>query len=166
MPVRINLKELFGSDSQELTVDKLNFNFNKLLSLGIGLEGVQGITGGTGSAGPSGIQGNQGDKGNQWFVGTDDPNNGQTFNDLMDEDFYVLSDNSQIWQYDLLNDSWVVIVDIGSIVSDYLAASGTTFVRGFGEGSPQDNRFIMFPNRGNTENNLNNDSIGIRFNEQ
>ena len=159
MPVRINLKELFGSDSQELTVDKLNFNFNKLLSLGIGLEGVQGITGGTGSAGPSGIQGNQGDKGNQWFVGTTNPN-GQTFPGIMDDDFYVLSDNSQIWQYDLLNDSWVVIVDIGSIVSNYLAASGTTFVRGFGEGSPQDNRFIMFPNRGNTVNNLNNDSIG------
>ena len=26
MPVRINLKELFGSDSQINTVDKLNFN--------------------------------------------------------------------------------------------------------------------------------------------
>ena len=29
MPTRINLKELFGSDSQGVTVDKLNFNFNK-----------------------------------------------------------------------------------------------------------------------------------------
>lgn len=149
MPVRINLKELFGSDSQTITIDKLNFNFNKLLELGIGLEGVRGITGETGSIGPSGIKGDQGDKGNQWFVGTSDPNT-TIFPGLMNEDFYVLSDNSQIWQYDELTDNWVVIVDLGGIVNTYLNTAGTTFVRGFGEGSPQDSRYIMFPNRGNT----------------
>jgi hypothetical protein len=148
MPVRINLKELFGSDSQINTVDKLNFNFNKLLSLGIGLEGAPGITGGTGSIGPSGLQGLQGDKGNQWFVGSSDPNS-QTFVDLMDEDFYMNTDDSQIWQYDEVTDTWTLLIDLGGIVNNYLASSGSTFVRGFGDGSPQDSRYIMFPNRGN-----------------
>ncbi len=159
MPVRINLKELFGSDSQTVTIDKLNFNFNKLLELGIGLEGIQGITGGTGSIGPSGIKGDQGDKGNQWFVGTSDPNL-TTFPGLMDEDFYVLSDNSQIWQYDELTDTWNIIVDLGGIVNNYLNTAGTTFVRGFGEGSPQDSRYIVFPNKGNTLTDQQGDSIG------
>ena len=36
MPIRINLKEIFPSDSQDITVDKLNFNYNKLLALGVG----------------------------------------------------------------------------------------------------------------------------------
>jgi len=159
MPVRINLKELFGSDSQTITVDKLNFNFNKLLELGIGLEGVKGVTGGTGSIGPSGIKGDQGDKGNQWFVGTSDPN-ATTFPGLMDEDFYVLSDNSQIWQYDELTNTWNIIVDLGGIVNNYLNTAGTTFVRGFGEGSPQDSRYIMFPNRGNSITDQQGDKIG------
>ena len=159
MPVRINLKELFGSDSQEISVDKLNFNFNKLLSLGIGLEGAKGLTGGTGSLGPSGVQGEKGEKGNQWFVGNSDPNL-LTFPGLLDEDFYVLSDNSQIWQYDLVSDTWNVLIDLGGIVNNYLASSGSTFVRGFGEGSPQDNRFIMFPNRGNTVIDQQEDSLG------
>jgi hypothetical protein len=157
MPVRINLKELFGSDSQEITVDKLNFNFNKLLSLGIGLEGVKGLTGGTGSIGPAGVKGAKGDKGNQWFVGSDDPNV-QTFTGLMDDDFYVLSDNSQIWQYDLITDTWNVVIDLGGIVNDYLNSAGTTFVRGFGDSSPQDSRYIVFPNRGNTVPDQDNDN--------
>ena len=41
MPIRINLKELFPADSQEITVDKLNFNFNKLLELAIGEQGLR-----------------------------------------------------------------------------------------------------------------------------
>ena len=159
MPVRINLKELFGSDSQTNTVEKLNFNFNKLLELGIGLQGARGITGGTGSIGPSGIKGDQGDKGNQWFVGSSDPNI-TTFPGLMDEDFYVLTDNSQIWQYDELTNTWNVIVDLGGIVNNYLNTAGTTFVRGFGEGSPQDSRYIMFPNRSNTTTDQQQDKIG------
>lgn len=159
MPVRINLKELFGSDSQELTVDKLNFNFNKLLELGVGLKGARGITGGTGSIGPHGVQGLKGDKGNQWFVGSGNPN-GQSFPNLMDEDFFVNSDQSQIWQYDIDTDSWVVVVDISAIVTNFLAISGTTFVRGYGNTSPHDSRYIVFPNRGNSTIDFNGDGLG------
>ena len=158
MPVRINLKELFGSDSQEISIDKLNFNFNKLLELGIGLKGAPGITGGQGAIGPAGVIGLKGDKGNQWFVGSGNPNS-QVFPGLMDEDFFANSDDSQIWQYDLATDNWGIIIDLENIVVNYLSTSGTTFVRGYGEGSPDDSRYIVFPNRGNTLSDLTGDNF-------
>jgi hypothetical protein len=158
MPVRINLKELFGSDSQEISIDKLNFNFNKLLELGIGLKGATGISGVQGAIGPSGPVGLKGDKGNQWFVGSGNPNT-QTFTDLMDEDFFANSDNSQIWQYDLSSDTWNIIIDLEGIVNTYLTTSGSTFVRGYGDISPSDSRYIMFPNRGNTISDVTGDQF-------
>ena len=51
MPIRINLKELFSADDQAITVDKINFNFNKLLDLGIGDQGKRGFSGIEGAAG-------------------------------------------------------------------------------------------------------------------
>ena len=73
MGVIINLKEIFAADGQEIFTDKINFNFNKLLELGIGEQGDQGIQGPAGAAGPAGIQGPDGERGNKWFVGVGDP---------------------------------------------------------------------------------------------
>jgi hypothetical protein len=148
MPVRINLKELFGSDSQEITIDKLNFNFNKLLELGVGLKGDRGLTGPEGPAGPIGPIGPKGDTGNYWFVGTGDPNSLSL--DPADEDFYIDSDSSQIWQYDELSDTWSILIDLEGVVNDYLVVNGSPFVRGFGSSSPQDSRYITFTTRGGT----------------
>lgn len=159
MPIRINLKELFGSDSQEVTVDKVNFNFNRLLELGIGLDGPVGITGPIGGAGPSGPIGPQGDRGNYWFVGAGNPNL-SSFPTANHEDFYINSDDSQIWQYDANTDTWNLLIDLGGVVNNYLATQGTTFVRGFGEGSPADSRFIVFPNRGNSTTDFTGDKQG------
>lgn len=158
MPVRINLKELFGSDSQEITVDKLNFNFNKLLELGVGLKGERGLTGPQGPAGPIGPIGPQGDKGNYWFVGTGDPN-GLAL-DPADEDFYIDTDSSQIWQYDIDTDSWSILIDLEGVVNDYLIVNGSPFVRGFGSSSPQDSRYITFTTRGGTAIDQSGDSKG------
>ena len=88
MPIRINLKEIFPSDSQDITVDKLNFNFNKLLALGIGDQGDQGTSGPQGAAGPIGLSGTQGLRGSSWFVDAGDPNT-LTFVDLLDQDLYL-----------------------------------------------------------------------------
>lgn len=159
MPIRINLKELFGSDSQGVIVDKLNYNFNKLLELGIGLPGEKGISGIQGPAGPAGPAGPVGTSGNKWFVGSGNPN-GQTFAGLQDGDFYLRSDNSEIWQYDETSNSWTNIVDLEGVVNDYLTLSGSTFVRGIGDVSPSDDRFIVFPNRGNDATAVSTDGIG------
>jgi len=159
MPIRINLKELFDSDAQEITVDKINFNFNKLLELGIGLPGPTGITGSLGAAGPLGPQGLQGDDGNKWFVGSGNPNS-NTFIDLQDNDFYIDVDNSTIYQYDAATNTWELLIDLETVVNNYLAASGATFIRGLGDASPLDNRYILFPNRGNTASDSASDMIG------
>lgn len=148
MAVIINLKELFASDAQEIYVDKVNFNFNKLLELGIGQPGPQGITGPLGSAGPQGIQGDDGIRGNKWFVGTGDPN-GQTFQDLMIGDFYLETASSSVYQYQGSPATWIQVTDFTSIVNNIISGSVTPFVRGFGEGSPDDDRFITFVRHGN-----------------
>lgn len=148
MPIRINLKELFGSDPQGVTVDKINFNFNKLLELGVGLPGPKGLTGPQGSAGPIGLTGPQGNRGTLWFIGTGNPNS-QTFTGLMDGDFYLNTTNSEIWQYNETAGTWSLLIDFGNIVNNYLISSGVAFVRGLGDASPDDDRFIVFPFRGN-----------------
>jgi len=148
MPIRINLKELFASDAQEMFIDKTNFNFNKLLELGIGDPGVQGLTGLTGSAGPSGNQGGEGQRGNKWFVGIGDPTS-QVFTDLIENDFYLDTDTSSIWQYQGSPASWIEIADLSEIVTNIIINEGAPFVRGFGEASPLDDRYILFTKRGN-----------------
>ena len=148
MPIRINLKELFASDAQEMFIDKTNFNFNKLLELGIGEAGIQGLTGGTGSAGPQGNEGDVGQRGNKWFVGNGDPNL-QTFTGLILNDFYLDTVESSIWQYQGSPASWIEIADLSEVVTNLITAEGTPFVRGFGEFSPLDDRYILFTKRGN-----------------
>lgn len=159
MPIRINLRELFDSDSQSITIDKLNFNFNKLLELGVGLPGAKGITGPQGGVGPSGIPGPIGNDGNYWYVGSGDPNP-QTFIDLEDEDFYLDTTNSSIWQYSSTTSTWTKIIDFAGVVNSYLNQFGVTFIRGLGESSPDDSRYILFPNRGNTLVDQTTDTLG------
>lgn len=146
MPIRINLKELFPSDSQEIYADKTNYNFNKLLELGIGERGLRGLLGGLGGLGPVGIDGPQGDRGATWFVDTGADPNLLTFPiDLVEGDMYMDSNTLSIWQYD--GTAWVFVADISNIINNYLLASPSPFIRGFGIGSPTDNRYILFNNR-------------------
>ncbi len=148
MAVIINLKELFSSDAQDIYVDKVNFNFNKLLELGIGQPGPQGITGPLGSAGPQGIQGDDGQRGNKWFVGVGDPNT-QIFPGLIIGDFYLETITSSVYQYQGSPVSWIMVTDFTSIVNNIITGSTTPFVRGFGLASPDDHRYITFTRHGN-----------------
>lgn len=59
----INIKEIFGGDSENQKIDKLNYNFDQILANGggpIGATGAQGATGATGTTGPQGNIGPQG----------------------------------------------------------------------------------------------------------
>lgn len=146
MPIRINLKELFPSDSQAVHVDKTNWNFNRLLELGIGEQGIRGLLGGFGGAGPIGIDGDPGPRGATWFVDAGTDPNILTFPiDLINGDMYLDSTNLAIWQYD--GTTWNFVADISNIINNYLSASPSPFIRGFGVGSPDDDRYIMFNNR-------------------
>ena len=148
MPIRINLKELFPADAQEISIDKINFNFNKLLELGIGEQGLRGFLGNQGSAGPGGIQGPTGTRGTIWFVGSgnptlvDDPNSPE---DLLPGDLYLDAASFSVWQWD--GTSWNFLFNLTAIINNYLAASPSPFTRGLGIGSPNDDRFILFNQR-------------------
>jgi len=145
MPIRINLKELFSADDQAITVDKINFNFNKLLDLGIGDQGKRGFSGIEGAAGPVGIIGPEGIRGNAWFVDIGDPGAPSTFPDLLPGDFYLDSQSFAVWQYN--GTGWDFLFNLTSIIDNYLSASPSPFNRGLGIGSPNDDRFIVFNRR-------------------
>lgn len=159
MPIRVNLKELFPADSQEISVDKINFNFNKLLELGIGEQGIIGLTGPLGSAGPTGAQGEDGVRGSQWYVDSATDPNTLTFQDLLTGDLYLDSTNVSIWQW--TGSTWTFVVDLTAVINNYLAATPSPFVRGLGIGpdSNKDHRFILFNRRGNTNLDIVNDNL-------
>ena len=160
MPIRINLKEVFTADSQDLVINKVNFNFNKLLELGIGEDGPIGLTGPQGPAGPTGLPGDPGTPGNIWYVGTTaDPNN-DTFPDVNTGDFYLDTELFTIWRYN--GTIWLQQTDITQIIEDYLSTAGSVLTRGFGNGTV-DNNFIVFNNRGQDATRRLNDSNDILF---
>jgi hypothetical protein len=144
MPIRINLREVFASDSQTIAVDKINFNFNKILELGVGEEGPLGDTGPQGPAGPVGPEGPVGQDGITWHVGSTDPNVTPP-SPVQDGDFYLNTSDSTIWQWDEGGTVWNQLIDFTTIINAYLATTTQTFFRGFGD--PSDTNFIVFPNR-------------------
>jgi len=175
MPIRINLKELFSSDSQDITIDKVNFNFNKLLELGIGELGLRGFSGIQGAAGPYGLVGPSGARGASWFLDSVSDPNTLTFQDLVEGDFYLDSVNFGVWQWN--GSSWDFIFNLANIINNYLASSPSPFTRGLGytgNHASQDDRFIMFNSRsaagdallGWSGNNSTNDVLFLNnFNE-
>ena len=148
MPIRVNLKEIFPSDPQEINVEKLNFNFNKLLELGVGSPGPIGLTGPQGPAGPIGLVGPQGDRGATWWVDSGDPNT-LTFTGLIDGDLYLdqTSTAFEVYQYDDSTGTWNSVVSIAAIVNAYLStAAPSPFTTG-PTGIPASNtKFVIFNN--------------------
>ena len=69
MSITINLKQLESSDSDNLKLDKINYNFDQLVANGGGPQGPQGSDGVMGYQGASGATGAQGVQGPMGFVG-------------------------------------------------------------------------------------------------
>ena len=59
----INLKQILTSDTDNIKLDKVNYNFDQLVANGGGPQGNQGAIGDTGYIGVKGDQGFQGDQG-------------------------------------------------------------------------------------------------------
>ena len=156
MPARINLKELFGSDSQGVTVDKLNFNFNKMLELGIGTPGPSGTTGGVGGLGPDGPPGGLGTRGSLWYTGSGLPIAGTTGGaGILANDLYVNGDTGD--QYKWNGTIWTLVTDIGgNITSAISTATGIAFTRGLRLTGSMEDKIITFKNT----NAANADGIG------
>ena len=68
---QINVLNILQGDNQSTIVDKINYNFDQILSAGGGPQGQKGSAGATGPVGPQGpqgVQGLQGPSGSKWFV--------------------------------------------------------------------------------------------------
>jgi microcystin-dependent protein len=147
MPIRINLKEIFPSDPQEINVEKVNFNFNKLLELGVGTPGPIGLTGPQGPAGPIGLDGPPGIRGATWWVDSNTPTT-HTFTGLLDGDLYLDNVNFDVWCWDSATSTWTLEVGISTIINNYLAINGSPFVKTLGKDPAHiDPRFIAFSQR-------------------
>lgn len=76
---QINILNILQGDNQSTIVDKVNYNFDQILSAGGGPQGQQGLIGPTGPIGPQGVQGVQGlqgPSGTKWFVQNTTPASG------------------------------------------------------------------------------------------
>ena len=67
----LNLKEIFVTDSDQIKLDKVNYNFDQLVANGGGPQGPQGSAGLQGFQGVQGPQGLQGAQGTQGVQGPD-----------------------------------------------------------------------------------------------
>lgn len=94
---QINILNILQGDNQSTIVDKLNYNFDQILSAGGGPQGAQGLIGPTGPIGPQGpqgVQGAQGPSGTKWFVQDSAPSIGGIT-------------GSNPWTYPTLGDYWL-----------------------------------------------------------
>jgi hypothetical protein len=94
---QINILNILQGDNQSTIVDKLNYNFDQILSAGGGPQGSQGLIGPTGPIGPQGpqgVQGAQGPSGSKWFVQDAQPASGGIT-------------GSNPWTYPTLGDYWL-----------------------------------------------------------
>ena len=82
----LNLKQIFYTDSDQIKLDKVNYNFDQLVAnaggpqgpVGVtGAQGAQGTFGYQGNIGPQGVQGPQGEQGltedSKWYLIQADP---------------------------------------------------------------------------------------------
>jgi hypothetical protein len=127
MPVIINLREVFATDSQVEVSAKVNFNFNQLLELGLGQVGPVGPQGPTGAAGPVGPIGPQGPEGTVIFSNSSTtsstpgvvPPNGMTVGDIL-----ITAD--KIWKKNSTN--WTQVSDFNQLVINALGVNISPYI--------------------------------------
>jgi hypothetical protein len=78
-------KNILASDSKESIVEKINYNFDQIVSFSTGPEGRvghKGPTGYSGAAGPKGASGATGDSPSYWYYSSTEPSSGVNEYDL------------------------------------------------------------------------------------
>lgn len=150
--IRINLKDLYPADSQQQLTDKLNYNFNQLLRLGVGQPGPQGDDGPPGNQGIPGLIGPPGVRGSYWYSGNySDPSLDPAMSGSPDprnvNDFYLTtaSGNLAMWQYKAGTPNyWEMAVDLEQAISVHISAT-SPFTRPAGSPPPPNWNSIIIP---------------------
>jgi len=156
----LNLKQIFVADSDQIKLDKVNYNFDQLVANGGGPQGPQGtagLQGFQGTQGPQGVIGTQGTQGTQGPVG--DPGG----------EYWFLVGGDQTGTIDTLIPSHTVgdlppavLIGFGSQTPEYqagLANLESQFVINRPSGSPVSN-FKLSSDSVNTEVHFKLESTG------
>lgn len=169
-----NIKTILYSDSSNDIVDKLNNNFDEIVELHGGSEGILGPTGGRGpigERGPMGPTGIPGPRGTRWFI---QPPTVQPAGYAQEGDYWIDSESTGIYQlsstgweytgYDV-NSSGVLF---SALVNQYLAgpgyAGGTAVSVSFDQILPENYLYTVTdvtPEFGSTNESLSKFSIGL-----
>jgi hypothetical protein len=139
----INLQE---GDSQSDVANKLNYNFNQILSAGGGAYGpigIDGAVGGFGLIGATGPAGFQGQRGNFWFVQSSEPQTGSA--GATAGDYWVnLSNDCEVFQYTLTSGSYSWVSQ-GFLLAQSGVFEIASSITGLTSGSPSQSYVIALP---------------------
>lgn len=160
MAVSVNLREVFPSDSQSNLTEKLNFNFNQLLLLGLGLKGDKGDTGDTGPIGPVGLTGAAGQRGSIVYsvqntsTPNDSANSGLVANSI-NGDMFISSTKLYV-KGAVVSGTWDQVVDFAAIVnSQSLQDPYKVLQLGLGAGTTASKHSKLLRTNGVDSNNTN-----------
>jgi len=161
LAIKINIKELFSSDSQSIYTEKINYNLRKLLELGIGTigeAGEQGDQGIPGPPGPKGITGDTGDRGTQWLISSTDPSLTSPIPEILDGDLWVNTSTGDVYSW--IESSNVFVPTSFSFSNPIFAQTGNEFKRLISDIAipGNENQFIVFKNN-NDGPDIFNDSL-------
>ena len=126
MSVIINLKEVFSIDSQTELSSKINFNFNQLLSLGVGQVGPIGEIGPIGPDGPIGPIGPIGPSGSKIYSQSTSGGTpaGTIPGGMVPGDVLITTDT--IWQKSL--SGWIDVTNFNDLVISALGVNVSPYV--------------------------------------
>ena len=99
---KINLLTLLPGDSQTTLIDKINYDFDQILTAGGGPQGMRGLMGATGGIGPQGEQGvtgPQGQEGSKWFVSASGPTSGSPLGIPIAGDYWLRDSDKEILRF-------------------------------------------------------------------
>ena len=135
MPL-LNLLQLLSADDQATFVDKINYNFDQILSIGggpTGATGIQGIQGVPGQQGIQGFQGDPGADGSYWFVlpSTVTP----SIPTPKEGDLWLQSDNNNVLRASGSPLTWTVVGNLNAAGSSGLIKkNGNIYIAGEEDG--------------------------------
>ena len=105
--MHFNTKYIFKGDTKKDIVEKINYNFDQILSFAVGPDGHQGAMGATGIYGPAGRRGSTGASGiraSNWYKQPTEPLSPNTNDVWIDNS--ITDGNIKVFNYPIPSNTW------------------------------------------------------------
>jgi len=105
--MHFNTKYIFKGDTKKDIVEKINYNFDQILSFAVGPDGHQGAIGATGIYGPAGKRGATGESGiraSNWYKQPTEPLSPNTNDVWIDNS--ITDGNIRVFNYPIPSNTW------------------------------------------------------------